>query len=157
MKTSEDLRKMLDDYMLLAYGLGKQFADDAVSPVEFMKQSEIVFAEYDKLLTALGLKLEETMTKKCKGARKHCWHWTGGTLESMPPKYEMVCCWCGKQKTQTKDPTAPKKMHGKHNPGVFREGLSHEGDDLQLCGHPRSAIRGCLTHHCALCEEENDE
>ena len=27
-------------------------------------------------------------------------------------------------------------------------------EDLQLCGHPRSAIRGKgLTHYCALCEE----
>ena len=94
------------------------------------------------------------MKTKCKGERKHCWHWTGGTLESMPPKYEMICCWCGKQKTQVKDPTAPKKMHGKHNPGVFREGLRHESDDLQPCGHPRSAIRGKgITYWCSECEE----
>ena len=31
-----------------------------------------------------------------------------------------------------------------------------ERDNLQPCGHPRSAIRGCLTHYCSTCEEEND-
>jgi len=60
------------------------------------------------------------MKKKCKGARKHCWHWTGKVYESMPPKFGVICCWCGKTKLVDYDPRFVGHKHGKHYPGTFR-------------------------------------
>lgn len=44
---------------------------------------------------------------------QHCWHDTGMVLQTSPPKYPQVCCWCGTWRNRKSKPMAG---HGAHAP-----------------------------------------
>jgi hypothetical protein len=58
--------------------------------------------------------------KKCKGARKHCWHWDGTVTDSGGDhvQYDLICCFCGA--TWFTPSLTNLENHGKYRPPTYR-------------------------------------
>lgn len=70
--------------------------------------------------------------------KDHCWHSTGFSSASIPPRHPEVCCWCGQQRVRTFTKAKKQPKHGKlvyvmpiyvevyEYPDEMRECIEHE-------------------------------